>query len=384
MNFIRRLGCHRLSVASNCPRVNHRPLSSCVASTTSRPGLIIGPALKPKLWSPVAATVRCVSIFHGGSRNSIQSNVAALTVKKRPPRKKRPVAQAKEGKFNVVAYATAHEYDLDGLHLALIRTDQFETRKFYADSDQEVLHIRIKHNTDGGEPFTGEPQEVFFFREGSTVLWNCDDEQTRLIWQYLSAYEVNAYEAPVVEDEKEIMDYAYTDSQNGGLKQEVFWLRANESNDLFKYTYSNAMTSSVKLAMWEAKLNEYIDGLAEVTSDLKNGKSLRMTRAAVLQKTGELFALKHLVNLNSELLGTPDFYWEHESLEKLFSKTCYYFSVPKRKRVSCGGDFYNCLKLGFFFFISRLLFLLFSNFFDFILSTSCLRLHAFVFMSRFR
>ena len=30
----------------------------------------------------------------------------------------------------------------------------------------------------------------------------------------------------------------------------------------------------------------------------------------VLQKTGEILALRHLINLSSDLLDTPDFYWD--------------------------------------------------------------------------
>lgn len=282
---------------------------------------------------PLDVTTRQVSVFRS-DQNSIQPNIASMVMKKRPVRKKRSIAQALEGKFNVVAYATANAYDLDGLHSALLRTNQFETRKFYADPDQEVLHMQLKPNEASAHL---EPHDIFFFHEGSTVIWNCSDEQTKIILNCLQPYELNAYDTAKVEDEKEIMDYGYTESQNGGLKKEVFWLRSNkpeDENDSCKYTFSNAMTSSVKLAIWEAMLNEYIDGLAAVTSDLKNGKTIRMTRKEVLQKTGELFELKHLVNLNSELLGTPDFYWEHESLEKLFTKTCNYFSIQKRKRVS--------------------------------------------------
>lgn len=83
----------------------------------------------------------------------------------------------------------------------------------------------------------------------------------------------------------------------------------------------------------EAMLDDYIDGLANVTSDLKDGRRIKMSRAAVLQRTGELFALKHLINLDSDLLETPDFYWDHHALEQLFTKTCSNFSIAKRKRV---------------------------------------------------
>lgn len=281
-----------------------------------------------KLAVPIA---RHVSIF--ANHQSLVQPREALVVKKRKSRKKRPQTQAKEGKFNVAAFATANEYDLDELHTALVRSDRYGTRKFYTDPDQEVLHVQLKDAEETA--VNSEPQEIFFFREGSVVLWNCSDAETDFIVQYLKNFEINPYELSTIEEEKEVMDYAYTEHNNGGdLKNEIFWLRSNEPSDLFKYTYSNAMTSSVKLGVWERMLNEYSDGLAEVTSDLKNGKTIRMTRADILKRTGELFELKHLVNLNSELLGTPDFYWEHESLERLFAKTCHYFSISKRKRVS--------------------------------------------------
>ncbi len=58
-----------------------------------------------------------------------------------------------------------------------------------------------------------------------------------------------------------------------------------------------------------------------------------MSRKELLKKTGELFALRHSINLSSNLLGIPDFYWEREELEKLFLKTCNYFDIPKRTKV---------------------------------------------------
>ena len=37
-------------------------------------------------------------------------------------------------------------------------------------------------------------------------------------------------------------------------------------------------------------------------------------------KTGEFFALKHLINLDSDLLDVPDFYWDRPELEKIYQK----------------------------------------------------------------
>lgn len=111
-------------------------------------------------------------------------------------------------------------------------------------------------------------------------------------------------------------------------------LAKEENNLLEKYTFSNAMALSVKLGIWEATLEKYIDSIEFVTEDLKLGRVIKMSREEVLRKHGELFALRHLINLSSDLLDTPDFYWDREQLELLYSQLCNYYSIPRRTRVS--------------------------------------------------
>lgn len=76
-----------------------------------------------------------------------------------------------------------------------------------------------------------------------------------------------------------------------------------------------------------------------------------MTREEVLRKHGELFALRHYLNLSSDVLDTPDFYWENEELETLYNQVCVYFCINKRSRVSVPfilqWKFYDWLQLHF-------------------------------------
>lgn len=50
-------------------------------------------------------------------------------------------------------------------------------------------------------------------------------------------------------------------------------------------------------------------------------------------KTGELFGLRHKINLSSDLLDLPDFYWEREQLEWFYRSTCNYFNISTRHKV---------------------------------------------------
>nr|XP_033195518.1 required for meiotic nuclear division protein 1 homolog [Bombus vancouverensis nearcticus] len=137
----------------------------------------------------------------------------------------------------------------------------------------------------------------------------------------------------IVKSESEVMCYSYADhGKKNHIKDGNIILALNATN-LDKYTFSNAMAQSVKLGIWEASLDHYIDSIAFVTEDLKSGRELRMTQHEVLRKQGELFALRHSINLSSDLLDTPDFYWERDDLERLYQETCSYFNIAKRTRV---------------------------------------------------
>lgn len=131
------------------------------------------------------------------------------------------------------------------------------------------------------------------------------------------------------------MFYNYSkDNQHAALRNNNFYVsKSGESNILEKYTFSNALSLSVKLGIWEASLDNYVESMAYVTEELKQGNKIKISRAVMLRKTGELFALRHLINLSSDLLDTPDFYWDREQLENLYAQTINYFSISKRTRV---------------------------------------------------
>lgn len=141
-----------------------------------------------------------------------------------------------------------------------------------------------------------------------------------------------SYDESTVLEESEAMLYNAIDGP-ARLKNNSFYVSTNDDTDLEKYTFSNAMSLSVKLGIWEASLERYIESMAYVTEDLKKGNKITISRPEMLRKTGELFALRHLINLSSDLLDVPDFYWDREQLETLYQQTCSYFSINRRTRV---------------------------------------------------
>ena len=234
------------------------------------------------------------------------------------------------GLYDVVAFATAEEYDLERLIKGLKENDLYEPKVIKNTSD--VVHAVAKIQVDE------EPREIFFFREGSVVLWNVTELESSNVLNFLRKYEFDSYSESMVQEESEKMNYMHQlENLPSGLAKDGDLLVATGDGGemtLDKYTFSNGMSLSVKLAIWEASLEKYIDTIEFVTEDLKKGNKIRMTREEVLRKHGELFALRHLINLGSDLLDTPDFYWENEQLESLYIQVCNYFAIAKRTRVN--------------------------------------------------
>eukprot|EP01135_Chromosphaera_perkinsii_P011927 Nk52_evm44s2531 gene=Nk52_evmTU44s2531 len=88
---------------------------------------------------------------------------------------------------------------------------------------------------------------------------------------------------------------------------------------LEKYAFSNGLQLSVKLGIWENLLDEYIKSMGEIPRRLKDEEPLGLSRKQILKKTGELLYFRHNINLLSDLLDTPDFYWDRPELESYFN-----------------------------------------------------------------
>jgi len=267
----------------------------------------------------------------------IHENVFALQTRTRLQRRKRPPLveedSRKLGYWKVVAFTTAEEYDLEKLSKGLLQQNLYVPNpppRALTDSSQvvpDVVHVAARYQVDV------EPREIYFFREGTTVFWNVPDLESSNVLSFIRQFEENSYDERLVYDESEVMPYIHAVGKNSHLQDGLIVLGSEGLTELDKYTFSNAMALSVKLGMWEASLNRYVESIEFVIEDLKQGTKISMSRADVLRKTGELFALRHLINLSSDLLDTPDFYWEHEEQEELYQKMCSYFSINRRTRV---------------------------------------------------
>ena len=80
-------------------------------------------------------------------------------------------------------------------------------------------------------------------------------------------------------------------------------------------------------------LEDFCYKIEYISTDLKSGKSIKIKNEDVLKLLGELFSMRNFVNLQSNFLDTPDFYWDRENLELLYSQLYSHFLISKRTKL---------------------------------------------------
>jgi uncharacterized Rmd1/YagE family protein len=269
---------------------------------------------------------------HGGLGLTQMVNVA----KKRTKRKAGAVGRANlqelvetQSYYRIMAYATCDELDLEKLRHGLIVQGLYIPTVWPADSSlEDVIHVTAKY------PIGDESREIFYFRNGSVIFWNMPDAEQENALQFLTKFQIESYDTSDVSEESEYMLYNHSDQRPTHLANGKIVFNPDSDNSVFeKFAIANALALSVKLGIWESTLDKYVESIDEITEELKASRHLKLNRSQVLQKTGEIFALRNELNLNSDLLDTPDFYWEHEKLETLYSKVFNYLSVSRRTDV---------------------------------------------------
>ncbi|XP_053616893.1 required for meiotic nuclear division protein 1 homolog isoform X2 [Plodia interpunctella] len=258
---------------------------------------------------------------------------ANIPIKKKIIHKKAVLEELsqKEGHYVTMAYATANSYDLKALKDALVAQKLYEPGSIQAQEIGDVVVANAVYSVED------EPRQILFFREGAVVFWNCTQLEASNVLDFVKRYEQESYPREVVLKEREVMTYFYQPNIKKCHLQDqesCFVMVPNTDNSLEKYTFSHAMAQSARLGAWEARLESLAADVSYHTARMRTEGIANVDKKEVVRKLGELFALRHTLNVESDLLdGTPDVYWEQEQLEKLYSNTVAYFTIPRRTRV---------------------------------------------------
>lgn len=205
------------------------------------------------------------------------------------------------------AYCTASAYKMKPLFE--------ELRQHYkATNYRDVIHIEVKNDGLSGN--------VFFFSFGATICWGIPKEKELAIINTLSEFSEN----PLSEFETDEFTYIYGETQRV-VEDEIVLPNADI---LTKLAISYGVGQSVKLGTFENALQKTFNKTKQIPQDLaKNGK-ISLSKHEIRRQMGELFIERSSINLNADVLGIPEFFWEYPELEPFYRMLANYLDITTR------------------------------------------------------
>jgi uncharacterized Rmd1/YagE family protein len=177
--------------------------------------------------------------------------------------------------------------------------------------------------------------EIFIFSYGVIVFWNFTEHQEKAILADLT-FGKNGTKSlavrPINDNDIETEEMHFTYSPHT-MKPRIYndMITLRSGDHMIKLAMSHAIAQSTKLSRFEARMDVNMHDVKHVPRMLALTGKLGMKREEVLKISGKLFKLRVDVNLSSNVLDTPDFFWESEpSLNPLYTAIREYLEIEQR------------------------------------------------------
>ena len=205
-------------------------------------------------------------------------------------------------------YCTASSYDIPHLFQSLIAHGS-------AQLFRDVVHVQIKED----KKIKGD---VFYFSYGVMVCWGFSDSEERELLFSIKDFE----KEPNAKIELDEFTFAYGDAMR--IEEDEILLQ--NKNTLSKLAVSHGLAQSTKLVTFEELIQKTIDTTKHLPVELAKKGKIALSRKEISRKMGGLFMERNFINLHSEILDTPEFFWDYPELEPFYRKTAHYLDISKR------------------------------------------------------
>lgn len=216
--------------------------------------------------------------------------------------------------------------------------------------DDNIIYCKEYYSTgrhkNGGSPglCDGEMYKcghIFLFDYGVVIFWGLTEKRELAFIEELGLF----LETPTL-IQCETFQYAHTASKDGkedvdhlvllptssapGIVDDIIYLPRGDSFATNVLALSHALAQSVKLGVYEDWVSQCIERTKGLPSQLSLLGRLKVPRMEITSEIGKLFVLRMDVNVMSNVLVTPKFFWNRPELEPMYLSTRSYLEIDQR------------------------------------------------------
>lgn len=211
-----------------------------------------------------------------------------------------------------VAFCTAGGYDLPAL------ANTFKRKGYFIHLSRDVLHASSDKKLS----------DIFFFNYGAFVCWGFSKRQELKWIEHVKEFSIDP--SPIVEADHFCYRYGEEVSIDVHDRFKLDIVTLDSDNPQVKLAISYGLSQSVKLNVFEGTIQDTVKKNSMLPQEIADRGVVSLSRRAISQHMGEIFIARSSINLNSEYLDTPEFFWRNPNLEPFFVMTKKFLDIPSR------------------------------------------------------
>lgn len=214
-----------------------------------------------------------------------------------------------------LSYCIANSIDLTRLdqHYKTTDRDRIFTRS------RDVLKISFAGS---------EHKTLFVFKNGTVVSWGIKRYEIR---PYLSVIKQFSHKLHLVEVRDE---FVYRIGPKTSIEPHDYFdvdcITLEADSDELKLSFSYGFSQSIKLHHFESTIETIIEKYTPLINGISTKGVVGIPRNEIQQIIGELVGAKSEMNLISNFLYHPKYFWQHPTLEEYYSMLERYLHIQRR------------------------------------------------------
>lgn len=205
------------------------------------------------------------------------------------------------------SYCTARSYDLLKVYQAY--SQQYQIKRL-----SDVLILNSQNSF------------IFIFSYGCLVFWNHTEKDEHDFIKTMKPFSLGK---PVYEND--VFDYTIEKKQL--VKDDTIALDRTQPLDYQMLSVSYALSQSAKLGVFEDRIEGTIEETKSLPLELSLKGKISLSRKNLAKKIGALILERNSVNLHTDILDTPDFFWDNPEYDPLYQMTRADMSLENRTAV---------------------------------------------------
>lgn len=211
-----------------------------------------------------------------------------------------------------VAYATAESYRLRDL-TTFFSTKRCKTKRF-----RDMIYV---------QNYLDE-SDLFIFSYGCVVLWNSTLEIEKQILKSISQFEIGSASRPEMDE----FSFDVNGEEHKPLMQHD-QITLTSDNMMEKAAVSYGLSQSIKLSLFESTVQSVISETENFPQQLATHGKIFLSRKEIARKMGRIFLVRSSINLHTNLLDTPEFFWEYPEYESFYKMITKDLEVSPRAEI---------------------------------------------------